>query len=464
MSPEEKGLPREQNDPAVAPDKRPPAKGFNAYLLRLQSYHEDPAPKLAVEVLLFWTPLILLGYAITIIFQSQRSSLLTMLEFTGIPLVSTLLSLALLHKGRVRPAAIILCFGLMAGLVFSTYHAGGLSAPGIFALVIPFVIAGFTLERGFMFVLLVIATAYISTLAMLESTHRLPPATIPPTPANRAVIYLLVSGCIGWTTYWLTRRIEHNRLELNKEIEDRIAAEREALLLTAELEDRVRDRTADLDAFTAMVAHDLRTPVLHVNSYSRLLQEKGDVYDEESKFFVSRLAHAATNMGELIEDLLEFSRRQREKLDTVDVDMTALAESVRADLAESGKADAQWIQVEALPDAASDKSLVRQVWVNLLENAVKYSRHRAEPKIRVFAEIRNGVVWYVVEDNGMGFDPSEAVEIFKPFHRVHADTDIPGTGVGLSSVRRIVDRLGGRVIAEGEPDKGAKFAFTLRRS
>ena len=437
---------------------------FFARLLLPPRFNSDPEMTIRGEILMFWILIVFVGYGFISISMFRRLPFALALEFCATPLGGGVAAFTFLKLKKVRLSSITLCGSSIVGLMFSTYHAGGLTAPGIYALIIPMVIAGFTLDRLSMLVLYLSASIYIICVAALEMTGRLPaPTFIQPIP-NRAFAILIVTGAVGAMVAWATQRIDRGRKQLEMEVDERRTMEKEVRLLNLELEDRVRDRTADLDAFTTMVAHDLRAPVLHIRGYADLLQQKGDLLDEEAKFFVARLANSSKNMGELIENLLEFSRKQRDGLKRAEINMKELVETVRYEYVESGTIDPAWIEVLSIPAAEGDLALIRQVWTNLLDNAVKYSRHRTDPRIRVYSENLNGAVWYVIEDNGMGFDSQDRFRIFEDFHRSQTSSDIPGTGIGLATVKRIIERHGGRIVAQGELDDGARFSFTLPTS
>jgi light-regulated signal transduction histidine kinase (bacteriophytochrome) len=163
-------------------------------------------------------------------------------------------------------------------------------------------------------------------------------------------------------------------------------------------------------------------------------------------------------MGSLIDDLLAFSLLGRRALQPEHVDMAALANEVWAELGAGSPVTAV---IAALPPASGDRALLRQVWTNLIGNALKYSARRPSPLITVTGAREDDELHYCVTDNGVGFDPRHAAKLFHVFSRLHAESEFPGSGVGLATVQRIVVRHGGRVWAEGQPDAGAKFHFSL---
>ena len=249
----------------------------------------------------------------------------------------------------------------------------------------------------------------------------------------------------------------------------RKAAEDEVVRLNAELEQRVADRTAELDgankeleAFAYSVSHDLRAPLRHISGFSSLLAERsGDQLDEKSRHYVDVISTSVRQMGVLIDDLLQFSRTGRAELRIGPVDMQeTLHEALEPLRRETGDREVEWT-IGELPPVVADHALLRQVWANLVGNAVKYTRDRTPARIEIGASGMNGEVVYFVRDNGVGFDMQYAHKLFGVFQRLHSDAEFEGTGIGLANVKRIVTRLGGTVWAEGEPDHGATFYFSL---
>jgi PAS domain S-box-containing protein len=266
--------------------------------------------------------------------------------------------------------------------------------------------------------------------------------------------------------------------ELNQELERRVRAR------TAELRQQaaeLRATVAELDAFAYSVSHDLRAPLRAINGFARIVGEDyADRLPAEAQDYLRRIHDGAVQMGKLIDALLWLSRMQRQQLNMAGVDMTALVracwDALTADRtlgvelepgAEPGAEPASGraavrLELADLPAATGDELLLRQVWTNLLDNAVKYSRAERDPLVRVSAEPAEGaMVRYTVTDNGIGFEMSYADKLFQPFQRLHRDQDYPGLGIGLTVVQRIVTRHGGTVSAEGAPGHGASFSFTL---
>jgi PAS domain S-box-containing protein len=249
------------------------------------------------------------------------------------------------------------------------------------------------------------------------------------------------------------------------DITERVAAQEQVRALNASLEQRVGERTAelersmrDMEAISYSIAHDLRAPLRSVNGFAAIvLDEEAARLSPTGREMFERIARSSRNMGQMITDMLELLRVVRVELDAVPVDMQALAQSVAESLAPQS-AHAR-IGIQTLPQALGDATLLRQVLSNLMDNALKYSRHLASPELQVgFESARRA---YFVRDNGMGFDMAHADKLFGLFQRLHAGSDVPGMGVGLAIVARIVERHGGRIWAESAPGEGATFWLKL---
>jgi signal transduction histidine kinase len=231
---------------------------------------------------------------------------------------------------------------------------------------------------------------------------------------------------------------------------------------------RAEQRTAqldiankELDAFSYSISHDLRAPLRAVNGYARMLVEDyHDRLDEEGRRLLTVVASSGEHMSRLVDDLLAFSRLSRAPLAAAPVGMRALVEEALAEARGESRAR---VEIGELPDAAADRGLLKQVWLNLVGNALKYSAKREAPRIEIGAKAEGAEHVYWVRDNGAGFDMRYARKLFGVFQRLHRAEEFPGTGVGLAIVQRIVARHGGRTWAEGKPGEGACFYFSLPR-
>ncbi|WP_313299071.1 ATP-binding protein [Stenotrophomonas sp.] len=281
---------------------------------------------------------------------------------------------------------------------------------------------------------------------MLLNARRMP---LPDT--DDEVVLLTVSDVT------VQRAVQLRVEELNRQLEGKVA--------------QVSEVNRELEAFSYSVSHDLRAPLRHVAGFSdKLSRHLGDAADDKSRHYLEVISSSARRMAALIDDLLVYSRLGRAAMRQQAVDMQSLVADTRAMLDANLQAEAEnsghahhveW-SIAPLPIVVGDENMIRQVWLNLLGNAVKYSGNREPAKIRVdYQPQPDGGHQFTVSDNGAGFDMAYAGKLFGVFQRLHKASDYPGTGIGLASVRRVLTRHGGRIWAEAEPDVGATFHFYL---
>jgi len=234
-------------------------------------------------------------------------------------------------------------------------------------------------------------------------------------------------------------------------------AETRARLL-ADLENKNRE----LEAFSYSISHDLRAPLRSIDGFSKiLLKEQANKLDDEGKRLLGIVVASTQRMGQLIDDLLQFSRVGRTEMRNSPVDMTILAQSVLGELLASCKERKFETAMGPLPRTRGDANLLRQVLINLIGNAVKYTRPRDVARIEIGSGVGASGAFYFIRDNGVGFNMDHASKLFGVFRRLHSNEEFEGTGVGLALVQRIIERHGGRVWAEATLDEGATFFFTL---
>jgi PAS domain S-box-containing protein len=268
---------------------------------------------------------------------------------------------------------------------------------------------------------------------------------------------------------WALRRDGQDQavsiLETNNDISARKHREEEIRRLNRELErhaDELEIANKELESFAYSVSHDLRAPLRHVVGYGELLQKQAfSSLDDKSRRYMKTILESAKRMGNLIDDLLAFSRIGRAETKKTKVDLTQLANEVVAELGQETKGrDIVW-KIGVLPNCRGDRSMLKLVLVNLISNAVKFTRLRSPAEVEIGCTDRPNRTEVFVRDNGAGFDMRYVHKLFGVFQRLHSTEEFEGTGIGLATVQRIIHRHGGQVRAEGALDHGATFYFSV---
>jgi hypothetical protein len=301
---------------------------------------------------------------------------------------------------------------------------------------------------------------------------RVPVAAYRPTFVKSMVMVPIRSsapiGAIG--NYWADHHhASPEEMALLEALANTTSVAMENVQVYSELEARVASRTRELDAankeleaFSYSVSHDLRAPLRGVNGYCRIfLEDHGSSASPEARAVIEKALASADRMGVLIEDLLEFARLARQPLQRKTVSLDEIAGRVVQQVLAANEGRNVAVELGKLGEAQGDASLIEQVFVNLVSNAFKFTRHRQPSQISIGVETVDGDRVLFVRDNGAGFDMRYASKLFGVFQRMHSPDQFEGTGVGLSIVQRIVQRHGGHIWAEAEREKGATFFFTL---
>jgi PAS domain S-box-containing protein len=252
------------------------------------------------------------------------------------------------------------------------------------------------------------------------------------------------------------------------DISQRKLAEKELFSLNAQLELRVLERTSslelankELESFSYSVSHDLRAPLRAINGYAKILQEDTvGKLDEDGMHSLNAIMNNSKKMGALIEDLLAFSRLGRNEIKTSEINMTVLVKSVREEEIHRNTKEVAFKIFELLP-AKGQQELIKQVWVNLISNAIKFSKYKPKPNIEIGSYLKGNLVVYYIKDNGAGFDMQYYNKLFGVFQRLHTQGEFEGTGIGLAIVQKIIVRNNGTVWAESKLNEGACFYFSL---
>ena len=322
---------------------------------------------------------------------------------------------------------------------------------------------------------LVLAASIFAVIAAMVVSER---SFVLPLRALSSATAQLASG--DWSARSMLPRSDDEIGDLSREFDGMAAALQahmteiesarvELAQTNAELDDRVRHRTAELlaanrelESFSYSVSHDLRAPLRALDGFSQaLLEDYGDRLDADGSDYLQRIRAAAGRMGELIDSLLQLSRLSRTEMHNTNVDMSALARNVAEELQASRGAHPVRLSVQPGLRATGDLQLVRLLLQNLIENAWKFTARRADAEVEVGEVVSEGVRAFFVRDNGAGFDMAYADKLFGAFQRLHSNNEFAGQGIGLATAARIVHRHGGEIWAEGRPDGGATFFFTL---
>ena len=225
---------------------------------------------------------------------------------------------------------------------------------------------------------------------------------------------------------------------------------------------RLEDANKHLDSFAYSVSHDLRGPLRAIGSFSQLLiEEYGNKVDNEMKHYLDRISKGAQKMGELIDDLLSFSRATRGEINYEEVEVETIIKNVIKEQQEAQPEKNIEFIINPLQKVEADKKMIEVIFTNLINNAVKYTSKRDKPHIEIGCEQKEDEIMFFVKDNGVGFDMKYQDKLFGAFQRLHSAEEYDGTGIGLATVKRLVSKHGGNIWAEAEVDRGATFYFTL---
>lgn len=226
--------------------------------------------------------------------------------------------------------------------------------------------------------------------------------------------------------------------------------------------DELKKAQEELGSFSYSVSHDLRAPIRAINGYTQILiEDHADAIDDDGKNIIQAIINNSNKMGVLIDDLLAFSKLGRKEVSSFNINMTSLVNGVIHDMTFEKGENTPIFEIEELAQSHGDPSLIKQVWINLISNAIKYSKYKPEIKIRIASTLQEDKIIYSVKDWGAGFDMAYYDKLFGVFQRLHSQEEFTGTGIGLAIVQKIVSRHSGAVWAESKLDQGAEFYFSL---
>jgi signal transduction histidine kinase len=377
------------------------------------------------------------------------------LQFAG---VAILLSLYLVRKGKFGITGYIIPSVLLLSMTVFVYNGNGIHDVAMLGFPITIALSGLLIGKFAAIYSGLGSIACVAFIIWLEITNRLVTGYQNLTDPGDLFIIGVFLAAMATVVYGTMNIIEKNFSELKQ--------------LNSELEERVTSRTLlleainkDLESFSYSISHDLRAPLRSIDGYSRILQNDfSENMDETARGYIERISEGASQMNTLIDEILAFSRTGRQALKPEYISAENLEEMIRAIIAGLGMQEPERqveFSVKELRGCCADYVLLKQVFVNLLSNAYKFTRHRQPAKIEVGCLNHNGSRQYYIRDNGIGFDMAYADKLFGVFQRLVREQDYEGTGVGLAIVHRIITRHNGRIWAEAAHDQGATFFFTI---
>jgi signal transduction histidine kinase len=369
-----------------------------------------------------------------------------------------------MRRGQVALASIGLLAAGAISITAAVATLGTIRAPATALFLLLVTVGGLLFDLPGILVTTGLSSLSVLGLILAENAGLLPPADRSVTITQWA-IYTALFGVCGSLTYYSIKSTRDALKRADRELAERRRTEEQIRALNRELERRAIELQVannELESFSYSISHDLRTPLASIGGFASHLLEDYDQLPPDARRSVELIEGNSMAMTQLVEGLLGFSRFIRQPLHRQRVDVNELVRQVLEDLHAQEEGRKLEITIGELPACQADPVLLKQVWMNLLSNALKFTRHREVAQIEIGAKTTpEGTTLYFIRDNGVGFDPTQAERLFGVFHRLHSEDEYEGTGVGLAIVERIIRRHGGQVRAEGAVGHGATFYFTL---
>ncbi len=378
-----------------------------------------------------------------------------------------IVALILFYKRKLSPAGMVSLLSLLffVGLQMSDYQ--GIHDVVVLLYPLLFIIASLLLRRWEYFTFIILSFLSIIRIGWLELDGTLTSPVIAVYYNNGSVLAELISIIIilllGATGIHLI--IQNMLTYLNQAQTNEKALQEANRMLDLRVQERTKElleANRELETFAYSVSHDLRAPLRAISSFSRILIEDYHSHlDPKGVGYLNRMHESAVRMDKLINNLLEFSRLSRQPLNKIPIDLIQLVKQVVEELQSEPMNHTAIINIGELPPCHGDQALLRQVLMNLIGNALKYSRLKNPPVIEIGYQKEGNCTACFIKDNGVGFDMKYADKLFRVFQRLHTSDEFEGTGIGLATVQRIIHRHGGQVWAEGKVGEGATFYFML---
>jgi signal transduction histidine kinase len=369
-----------------------------------------------------------------------------------------------MRRGQIVLASIALLAAGAISITAAVATLGTIRAPATALFLLLVIVGGLLFDLPGILVTTGLSSLAVLGLILAENAGWLPPVDQSVTITQWA-IYTGLFGVCGGLTYYSIQSTRDALKRADRELAERERTEEQIRNLNRDLERRASElqvANRELESFSYSISHDLRAPLASIGAFASRLLEDYDQLPPDARRMAELIQGNSAAMTQLVEGLLEFSRFIRQPLHRQKVDVNELVHRVMEDLHAQEEGRKIEFRIGDLPPCHADPILLKQVWMNLISNALKFTRAREVAQIEIGAKTaEEGAPLYFIRDNGVGFDPKQSERLFGVFHRLHSEDEYEGTGVGLAIVERIIRRHGGQVRAEGEVDRGATFYFSL---